>query len=455
MLLAILIHETRQVILTDPEKWWILSPLSKFDIRNTLPELKNEFCALWNEIVRGAVDMEYTYHVDCLREIRHLYIDLHQGTDAAPTAFDASTDDRDSILNQPSSYLLCNIPTHHPHSTVLLPTQLDDPSRLEGQPIPDGSARPQHAEELSFPDYAPPTQESRVPLPFLTTDHVHIPPQPTLATVPSVQESIQTFSLDLTRLVSALVSHFSPQSSLSTANFTTNIVPNNQPTGDIPINEMGESSRSTTATFLAHPHPRPVPATVTPPIVVHPPSVSVEQGELSDIPQPISSDLTSVYLQGWYEHQDVTGPHDASDITQISSSANQISQSIPNTVATVQRSEGSTRVPPTVSGSDPQSSLIVMLPPPSGLTLTELPPSVESALIQPDHLSHPLGSQSSILTTARSHLTQQVAPVLDVDVTTSVGSLSSREHYETRDPNPPTPMEASLQVQQSGPSTPS
>ena len=120
---------------------------------------------------------------------------------------------------------------------------------------------------------------------------MHIPPQPTLATVPSVQESFQTLSLDLTRLISALVSHFSPQSSLSTADFTTNIVPNNQPTGDIPINEMGESSQTTTATLLAHPHPKPVPATVTPPIAVHPPSVSVEQGELSNIPQRISSDL--------------------------------------------------------------------------------------------------------------------------------------------------------------------
>jgi len=288
---------------------------------------------LWNEIVREAVDVEYSYHVECLREIRHLYIDLHQGTDAAPTAFDASTDDRDSILNQPSSYLLCNIPTHHPHSTLPLPTQLDDQSHLEGQPIPDGNSRLQHAEEPSFPDYAPRAQESRVPLPSLITDPVHIPPQPTLATVPSVQESFQTFSLDLTRLVSALVSHFSLQSSLSTANLTTNIVPSNQPTGHIPTNEMGESSQTTTATLLAHPHPRPVPATVTP-IVVRPPSVSMEQG--------------------WYKHQDITG-----------------------------------------------------------------------------------------------------APVLDADVTTSVGTLSSREHYETRDPNPPTPMNASLQVQQREPSTPS
>jgi hypothetical protein len=382
VLLAILIHVTRQVVPSDPEKWWIVSPLSKFDIRNTHPELQNKFCNLWNEIVRGS--HEDSRYVNILREILNLHLALHPGTDAAPTAFDASTDDRDDIRNQPS-YQLCNIATQGPNSTV-----------------------------------------------------------------PSVQESIH----ELTRLVSALVSHFSPQSSLSTANFTTNIVPN-QPTGDILINEMGESSQTTTATFLAHPHPKPVPATVTPPIVNHPPSVSVEQGELSDIPQPISSDLTSVYLPGWFKHQDITGPYDASDITQISSSANQISQSIPNTVAPVQRSEGSTRVPPPVSDSDPQSSPIVMLPPPSSLILTELPPSVESALIQPDHLSHPLGSQSSILTTARSRITPQVAPVLDVDVTTSAGSVSSHEHYETRDPNPPTPIEASLQVQQSRPLPPS
>jgi hypothetical protein len=96
----------------------------------------------------------------------------------------------------------------------------------------------------------------------------------------------------------------------------------------------------------------------------------------------------------------------------------------------------------------------VMPSPPSGVML---PPSVESALVQPDHhLSHLPGPLSSTLTTAHSEITPQpeVPSILDVHVTTNIGALSLPEHHETQDPSRPTPMEASLQVQQSGPSTP-
>ena len=139
--------------------------------------------------------------------------------------------------------------------------------------------------------------------------------------------------------------------------------------------------------------------------------------------------------------------------SQASSQATQIHYSIPSTNVTLQTSEESTGIPPTTV-SDPQSSLIVMVPPPSSVIL---PPSVESALVQPDHhLSHLPGPLSSTLTTAHSEITPQpeVPSVLDVHVTTSIGALSLPEHHETRDPSRPTPMEASLQVQQSGPSTP-
>jgi hypothetical protein len=57
---------------------------------------------------RGTVVI--SFHI--LRCIRHLYIALHQGTDGAPTAFDAATDDRDFILFEPSSYPLCHIRGH-------------------------------------------------------------------------------------------------------------------------------------------------------------------------------------------------------------------------------------------------------------------------------------------------------------------------------------------------------
>jgi hypothetical protein len=147
--------------------------------------------------------------------------------------------------------------------------------------------------------------------------------------------------------------------------------------------------------------------------------------------------------------QDSTAPYARSDIAQVSSQPTQIHYSIPITGVTLQSSEESTGIPP-ATVSDPQSSLIVTVSPPSSVIL---PPSVESALVQPDHhLSHLPGPLSSALTTAHSEITPQpeVPSVLDVHVTTSIGALSLPEHHETRDPSGPTPMEASFQVQQSG-----
>jgi hypothetical protein len=94
----------------------ILPTIFSFDFKNTLPSLQNDFCALWNENVREARKRgtdEIPFFI--LRNIRHIYIALHQDTDSAPTVFTSSTDDRDYILHQPSSYPLCDIPGHGSH----------------------------------------------------------------------------------------------------------------------------------------------------------------------------------------------------------------------------------------------------------------------------------------------------------------------------------------------------
>jgi hypothetical protein len=116
----------------------------------------------------------------------------------------------------------------------------------------------------------------------------------------------------------------------------------------IPINETGESSQTPSVTLLTHSHPDPSPVTVTPSTIPHPPSVSVEQqGDSSDTPRLITSELMSFYPLDRNERQDVTAPHAGLDITQISSTANQISQSIRHTAPAFQRREESTGVPPT------------------------------------------------------------------------------------------------------------
>jgi len=282
VLLSVFIHMTRKVIHALPLNADILSPLSKLNIRNTHPELQNDFCVLWNEIVLEARRKgSYSAHVRVLREIRRLYIVLHQGTDAAPTSFDASTDSFDLILYQPSSYPLCNIAPYHT-------------SRSKSQPIPSRSTAPQQAEEAniisglsSSPDPASP-YAPEFPPSSTTTDPVHITSQATAVAVPSIHESIQTVTLDLNRLVSTEISHLSPKSSLSTADLTTNIVCNDSPAPYIPIHELGEVSQTPSRTLVTFPHPDPVTVTVNPSTVPHPPSVSVgRQGEFSDATQPI------------------------------------------------------------------------------------------------------------------------------------------------------------------------
>jgi len=90
-----------------------LQSLSEFDIQNTLPDLQQNFCGLWNEIVGDALDNgARQYPVRLLLCTRRLYTALHRDTDAAPTAFSNSTSNFAEIMFQPSSYPLCNIPGH-------------------------------------------------------------------------------------------------------------------------------------------------------------------------------------------------------------------------------------------------------------------------------------------------------------------------------------------------------
>ncbi|KAF8471367.1 hypothetical protein DFH94DRAFT_674368 [Russula ochroleuca] len=137
--------------------------------------------------------------------MRHLYIALHQGTDAAPTAFSASTDSLDSILRQPSSYPLCDIVSHRPGSTTHFPvsnshdvpllTQPGDSTNASpylpshgGTTVPQG---PQRAEQANI-IVGPLSQSnqtttsiiggtSHTPLATPLTNPVHSSPPPTLA----------------------------------------------------------------------------------------------------------------------------------------------------------------------------------------------------------------------------------------------------------------------------------
>ena len=120
MSLAILIHVARQQFNHSGKPSWpnwqfgpFLNAASKFNVQDTSPELQNEFCALWNEIVHKVQSDDYGVMAQyILGQIRNIYIALHQGTDSAPTHFSASTGDRDVVLRVPASYPECKVPGH-------------------------------------------------------------------------------------------------------------------------------------------------------------------------------------------------------------------------------------------------------------------------------------------------------------------------------------------------------
>ena len=123
VLLAILIHVTRQTFCSDNSNHVVLKTLAKFDIGNTLPRLQHDFCSLWNAIVQEATKQgRHKTPVYILKSISHLYITLHQGTNAALTAFSASTPDGDHVMYEPSSYPLCDIASHLYSTPILPPT---------------------------------------------------------------------------------------------------------------------------------------------------------------------------------------------------------------------------------------------------------------------------------------------------------------------------------------------
>ena len=93
-----------------------LEIVSELDVRDTLPELKNNFCGLWNDLVDRARDDNdprmAALATFLLRHTRRIYIGIHQATGAPPTQFDATTDDYANVLFCPPSYPFCNNPEH-------------------------------------------------------------------------------------------------------------------------------------------------------------------------------------------------------------------------------------------------------------------------------------------------------------------------------------------------------
>ena len=145
-LLSILIHLTRRLFHSHSPSGDldVLQEFSHIDIRSTLPGLRHDFCTLWNEIVQEAQRHGAgSTPILILKEIRHLYIALHQGTDAATIAYSNLTTDDDKILLSPLSYPLCDVVEHRPDSTVHVPVSAGKTANpltiTSSHHVPDGS----------------------------------------------------------------------------------------------------------------------------------------------------------------------------------------------------------------------------------------------------------------------------------------------------------------------------
>jgi len=118
VLLAILIHVTRQALRDRLPQGDVLHSLSGFDIRDTLPVLQHDFCTLWNEIVQdvGNKAADDGTPINILVQLRHLYAALHECM--TPTRAPTPADGDRGTKFEPSLYPSCTIVSHRPDSAT-------------------------------------------------------------------------------------------------------------------------------------------------------------------------------------------------------------------------------------------------------------------------------------------------------------------------------------------------
>jgi len=497
-LLSLLLHVTRQAKQSSSWTPFTLASLTEFDICYALPELQHEFCALWNDILldarRDGVD---STAIKILREIRHAYIELHQGTDAAPTAFSARTFYYNPILAKPLSYRFCNIANHRPPRTpsvapsagASIPSLRQSAPQRGGSPNPSNSssslqsqrlvsrsdeghiahtAQPQ-AERASINPLSP--SDAVLPGPSAQTlsqrrtfrsispfsPPVQIAPQVNSATGPSIPESIRPSTvhentLDRHLPVSMEVSSHPRQPALSASDrdIAANGVQPHELTPHIYPGETEVATQALATTSPTSSHPDPHPAAdpsstelrVHPfsrPDLVHTDSFPTDGSPPADIPDS-RSDIT---VTATASHPLESKGHPAISKEEIATPP--AATFIGETPCTAQP------VPQSVPtrGATPQGNLETTALPPIRVSDSQssLPPhhndtwisaglnsAAECVLKPPDPISHPLGSTSPSPTAALSYYSLQGSPVKDANVTTSLGSLITPD--QTRDPFP-------------------
>ena len=134
----------RTIDLYPRHKWFLgdmvktLKAVSKLNVQDTLPELRHDFCTLWNELVliSRADSPSFFGPNEILTGIRDIYVALHLSTASTlPTAFSvpARGEDRFSFSLEPPSYPLCTLADHHPGSASHVHDDIADITDLPAQ----------------------------------------------------------------------------------------------------------------------------------------------------------------------------------------------------------------------------------------------------------------------------------------------------------------------------------
>ena len=148
VLLATLIHVSRRAFYSRQRE--LVTELTQFDIRNTLPGLQHDFCALWNELSHETRNQgRRSSPVQILHEISGLWITLHQGTHLADSFVDYVDLSRGPLCDLAGHR---TYPITHAHilpsRAVYLPTQPGGSLDASGHRlIPVGSAVPLQIKE--------------------------------------------------------------------------------------------------------------------------------------------------------------------------------------------------------------------------------------------------------------------------------------------------------------------
>ena len=429
VLLSILIHMTREAFNTGIWTPWILQSLSDFNALDTSPELRHAFCALWNDIVLEASQVQneewfINIPVQILREVRHVYNALHQGTDAALATPSVSPYHFHPDLDHPRSYRLCTVAGHRRSLSIHtrrtgsfnLPsvTQLDqtpaasplNTSPTDSDHTHDGSTASRQGKGANIMvTVEPPSSTDDIPDRSYTRRFPSSPPDTnsvhTTRATPIAGYSVSGSTTDFF-LVPGGASHDPRRPALSVPGIAaTNSWRSDDTAPSIHTSESGETSQAF-VTHLNFQHLDAVPAAITS-------SPGLDLGN----PDALQA-IPSYALEG----NEIVVPCISPEINEMSSIVNPIPS-----------------IPPAIVDSNSPSPPFPLSAPSGSVTALNSPSSVESAPVRPDHILQALQSLASSLATSTPH---QVASAFDVQITLRFGTPSP--HDETREQNPPIPM---------------